>query len=187
MATQKKPKRERYVSPVGEAKWAHLHSPKAPFQQGGQPRYQVDFVFDPNDPEAKAWAGGIEAERKRAGTATLFKPEKNEQDQPTGRWFVTLKTGEQYPPQLFDAQGQALAAGTRIGNGSKIRCAYTIVPFSGFGGGVTLYLSAVQVVELRHFDGRTASDFGFPVEEGGGFDMGDPNDAPPPEDDLVPF
>ena len=42
-----KEKRERKLTPIGEAKWAHLDKPKAPYQGKGEPKYQLDVIFDP--------------------------------------------------------------------------------------------------------------------------------------------
>ena len=55
-----KPKKDVKLTPPGEAKWAHVHTPKAPFEGKGEPKYQIDVVFDPaNNEQWKAWANAL--------------------------------------------------------------------------------------------------------------------------------
>jgi hypothetical protein len=201
-------KRERLLSPVGECKWCHVHSPKPAYVEPGsgkakgEPKYQVDVVFDPTDPEWRKWAADLTAQIKALPVQTdkrtgqqlqkqqPLKRELDEADQPTGRWYVTFKTGAKFRPGVFDRKGSPVPESVLIGNGSKVRVNYTPAEYEGFGGGVALYLNAVQVVELVEYQPQTADRYGFPVEAGtNGAD--DPfgeefPDAPPPDDDL-PF
>jgi len=157
-------KKQRFTTPIGEAKWAHVHKPKAPFagaEDKGM-KYMIDIVFDPKDPAWAKWGADLRAMSQ--GLKLPIKKEVDENDVPTGRLFVTFKTGEKYPPGVFDKYGKTIPDSVMIGNGSKARVAYTVNAYDGFGGGINLYLSAVQIVELVEYKGRTADAYGFEVE-----------------------
>ena len=188
---KKTEKRVTKISPIGEAKWAHVQEPKAPFagdsNKGAQ--YMIDVVFSLDDP---AWAGWL-ADLKKVVTAlpqqtnpdtgekiphqSLLHKEKNEAGEPTGRFYFTSKTSAKYKPGLFDAKRNPLPDGTLIGNGSKVRVAYTENVYEAFGGGVNLYLEGVQVLKLVEFQRRSAAALGF-VEEAGESIVQDSDSAP---------
>lgn len=184
----------RKITPVGEAKWAHIAKPKAPFkdEQGrtkGDPKYQIDVVFDPKaDPTWAEWAKAVMAQikalpeevDKRTGDKMQkqnpIKRELDANDQPTGKFYVTFKTSEKFKPPMFDRYGKPLDENTMIGNGSKVRVAYVENVYTAFGGGINFYLNAVQVLELVELGNRSATSYGFdaeaaPVED----DSFDPN------------
>ncbi len=157
-------KKEKHVTPVGIAKWAHLNTPKPAFAGDKGAKYQIDVLFDPNDAEWKEWGAKIKqmlADTK--GKNSPFKQEKDQEDNPTGKWFVTFKTSEQFKPGLFDKYGKQISETVLIGNGSKVRVNYNPREYEGFGGGLALYLNAVQVLELVEYTGRSADAYGFDV------------------------
>jgi hypothetical protein len=168
-------KKERIVTPVGEARWAHVQKPKPAFDERGEPHFQIDVVFDKDDPAWKQWATDLMARVKalpvklKAGEPmphqTPIKKEVDQDDQPTGRFFVTFKTGAKFKPGLFDKYGKPLAETVLVGNGSKVRVNYTPSEYEGFGGGIALYLNAVQVLELVEYKAQTADAFGFECEK----------------------
>lgn len=190
-------KKQRFTTPVGEAKWAWLTTPKAPFKGDATKgaKYMIDVIFDVNDPKWKEWASGLKAAinalpvqvDKATGTAKAkqmpIKRELDENDQPTGRFYVTFKTGEQFRPQVFDRYGQPLAENALVGNGSKVRISYVTGEYKEFGGGIALYLNAVQVVELVEYKSHDARSYGFEVETAPAAAGG------PPQEDLeaLPF
>ena len=180
-------KKTRYVTPIGEAKWAWLTKPKAGFagDPNKDPKFMIDVVFDiTKDPAWAKWGADLRAMSK--GLKLPIKKELDANDQPTGRFFVTFKTGEKYPPGVFDKYNQAVPESVLVGNGSKVRVAYTVNEYDGFGGGINLYLSAVQVVDLVEYKGRGAEGYGFtaePIPQGAMASAGGPPQA---EDDL-PF
>jgi len=53
-----------------------------------------------------------------------------------------------------------------IANGSTVRVNWSHGFYTQGGGGVSLYLNSVQVIELIEWEGGSASDYGFGVEEG---------------------
>ena len=64
-------KREKLLSPIGEAKWIYIHKPKSPYvdkktgKSKGGPKYQISVVFDESDPAWGPWAKKI-TEKVRA-------------------------------------------------------------------------------------------------------------------------
>ena len=94
---------------------------------------------------------------------------------PTQAWLLWLMSPNLITANLADAlpvtsggnglstiptNGQLL-----IGNGSKVRVAYTENVYEPFGGGINLYLNAVQVIELVEYQNKSAQAYGFDVEE----------------------
>lgn len=171
-------KKVRKVTPIGEAKWAHLQKPKQPFKDEsgrvmGTPKYQIDVVFSADDPAWKAWATSV-ADQIRAMPETVdkhtgekmkkqnpIKRELDENDQPTGKFYVTFKTAEKFKPPVYDRAGNLIDK--QIGNGSKVRVSYIEYIYTAFGGGLSFYLNAVQVMELTEFQSQSPAAFGFDV------------------------
>jgi hypothetical protein len=193
-------KKKRLLTPVGFAKWAHLHAPKEPFKDKngrvqGDPKYMIDVCFSPDDPAWKLWAGELKAAIKALPVQMdkvtkqpipkqiPIKPEIGGDDQPTGRYFVTFKTGEQFKPGVFDRYGNVME-NPKLGNESKIRVAYVTTEYDAFGGGIALYLNAVQVLELVEFQSQSATAYGFDVEPAPAVTAGGP---PLAEEDDLPF
>jgi hypothetical protein len=191
-------KKERLVTPIGFAKWAYLNKPKQFMENGkpkGNPKYEIEVHFDPANPEWKAWAGELQkmfaavpaqfnSAKEPISKQPLFKKELDEvTDQPTGRWFVTFKTGEKFKPGIFDRHGENLPDSVMVGNESRVRVNYSPNSYTAFGGGINLYLNAVQVLDLIEHQSKSAKSFGFEVEPVSAGKAGGPPQA---EDDL-PF
>lgn len=162
-------KKPRYVTPTGFAKWAWVHKAKAPFagDPNKDPKYMIDVCFDPKDPAWEKWGRELRAvaESLAKGAKLPLKPEMDEADQKTGRFYVTFKTGEKFKPGVFDRYGNPIPENVMIGNESKVQVSYTVNHYEGFGGGINLYLSAVKVMELVEYKGRSAEAYGFEVEQ----------------------
>lgn len=187
-------KKLRKVTPIGEAKWANVHTPKAAFKDDhgtkGEPKYQIDVVFSSDKPEWSEWAKAVmdelrampEQTDKKTGETikkqSPIKRELDETDNPTGRFYVTFKTNARFKPGVFDRFGQPIPESVLVGNGSMVRVSYTENVYPGFGGGINFYLNAVQVVDLVEYKSQNASAFGFPVEE---------NTNTAPEESSIPF
>jgi hypothetical protein len=180
-------KRESRVSPLGEAKWAHVHTPKDAFEGEGEGKFQIDVVFEPGG-EWDALGNEIEAAYKK-NPKYKHKPLKKEMDQNdehTGRYYITFKTGAQYPPKVFDKYGKDIPSDVNVGNGSTVRVNYTMDHYDHRGNkGITFYFNAIQVTDLVEYKGKNADDYGFEVEEGVADVFGGPDDRPddPPFDD----
>ena len=175
-------KKERKITPLGEAKWAHVRVPKAPFKDEhgnvkGEPKYMIDVIFSKDDPKWEAWAKNVmdtikalpEQVDKKTGEKLKkqipIKRELDENDNPTGRFYVTFKTGAKFKPGVFDRYGRAIPEEILVGNGSMVHVSYTEASYSAFGGGLTFYLNAVQVVDLVEYKSQNAAALGFSVED----------------------
>jgi len=197
-----KPQRE--LTPVGEAKWAHLQTPKVAFtdERGhtkGDPKYQVDVYFAKDDPAWSTWATKVMAKMrglpdqidKRSGESmkkqTPIKRELDEAEQQTGRFYVTFKTSDRFKPGVFDKYGAVLPENVLIGNGSKVRVSYLENVYEAFGGGINFYLNAVQVLELVEFQSQTAESYGFDVVSAAPVGSGFEAPAFVDGDDSIPF
>lgn len=150
------------VTPFATVKWAHLFEPRPGFKPTDAPKYEVTLVFDPSD---TAWGELIEtwAEEvtKAKGKNSNVKPELDKAGGMTGMQQVSFKTGAPFPPKVLDIKGSPIAP-CKIANGSVARVAYTTKPYIGLGGGVTLYLSSVQISELEVYeDNPFAADLPF--------------------------
>ena len=188
-----KEKKVRKVTPLGEAKWAHLHTPKAPFKDEfgnvkGTPKYMIDVIFSKDDPKWAEWAKNLMAAinalpeqidkktNEKLKKQMPIKRELNEKDEPTGRFYVTFKTSDKFKPGVLDRYGNLIPENVLIGNGSMVYISYTEDTYPAFGGGITLYLNGVQVQDLVEYKAQTAAAYGFSVE-----------DAPAIEDNEIPF
>lgn len=77
--------------------------------------------------------------------------------------------GEKVTLTIYDSKGKRIKKPPIIRGGSVVKVAGTIRGYEGFGGGVTLSISAVQVIELSQggSDLEDGSGFGFGEEEEG--------------------
>tara|TARA_B100001057_G_scaffold368213_1_gene371676 strand:+ start:190 stop:774 length:585 start_codon:yes stop_codon:yes gene_type:complete len=152
------------ISVVGEAIYPHLNKPDVRFNEAGE--YKVTLKVAKSDaPEMlKLYTKAIDDSLKLAsdshkgkGIKNAPRPYTEENDyvffkfkmKATG---VNQKTKEKFSqrPQLFDAKKTPIPLSTLIWGGSKIRVAYTLVPYYTpmLGAGITARLKAVQVLEL---------------------------------------
>jgi len=67
----------------------------------------------------------------------------------TGERTVTMASGEKYRPPVFDAQNNKVPPSVVIGGGSLIKVQVTVNPYDGFGGGINLYIDAIQLLKLE--------------------------------------
>ena len=73
-------------------------------------------------------------------------------------------------PDVFDATGRQLKNPPRVGSGSELKLNVTIQDYETDGGktiGARFELNAVQIIKLVQGGQRSASDYGFGVEEDG--------------------
>jgi len=92
-------------------------------------------------------------------------------------------------PKLFDAKGKPMAIdGPAIYGGSIIKMAAKAVPYymaQENAVGVSLYLEAVQVIDLVSGGGRSASAYGFGAEDGYEHEDADDHSGGPFNDENV--
>lgn len=179
------PKRAIESSPRGEALWAKVLG--EPQGYDNDPKaWTVSLLLDPADPETIAFVEKLEAafeelHGKGAKVATHGWPfaEETVKDEkgravPTGKLKVNFKRKELWPsgdpmapPVVMDSKKNSWPQGQLIGNGSKIKVAYSTFPWtgrSGGGKGMSLDLHAVQVLELVSYEKGDVDPF---VEEDG--------------------
>ena len=155
------------VSPVGIAEFCWLEKPQPPFDDGGQAKYNVTLAVNPDEPAVKEWVLGIKALTK------LDKGWPWKIDEESGNLFVRFASYK--PVTIVDSKRQPLSAGIFPGSGSELRIAYTVNEYKGFGGGINLYLNAVQVIKLVEQSTQV------PFEETEGYVGGKTEDEPKEE------
>lgn len=188
-----KTERKRIITPVGTAKYPRLEVPDTKFKPEGE--YRVQLVLDPNNAEAKKFLDLVRSladeacDSERAGlkpvkakTLTTYYPFRDEygpDGEPTGNVEVLCKTLASFTDAegnsvskklpLFDASGAPITKTLNIGSGSKICVACEVVPFyapASNQAGISLRMRAVQIIELKTWQGGTAEKFGFAKTEG---------------------
>lgn len=180
--------KEQFITPAGEASFPWIQKPKTQFNPEGS--YTLELKLDPNVPEVAALIEQLESETK-AHFAELASKDKSKKslattcrtpvcadvDRETGQetGLVVLKFKSSYRPGLFDAKRNPIGDEPMVGSGSIVKVAYSKNFYPGFGGGMNLYLNAVQVLKLVEFGGKGSCPSGFGEEEGG-FEA----DQPPP-------
>lgn len=161
-----KKKAETIISPQGVAAYAWVHKPDTKFDDEG--KFKVDLVIEKKDADdkAKAFLKMLSSKDKK-----LVKDgDKGKNEEFKGKWHVTFKSS--YAPDLRDAKKQKLPADVKVYSGDVIRVAFSMAEYEAFGGGYTLYLNAIQLIEKRNF-GTSAGDAfdeveGYTAETGPG-------------------
>ena len=72
-------------------------------------------------------------------------------DKKTGELHLEATSGEKFRPPVYDAKGNALPLKVvrKIGGGSVFKLDVTVNPYTGFGGGINLYINSIQLIELK--------------------------------------
>lgn len=163
-------KKERFVTPVGIAVYPKLNTVDVyqPVDKKGRPsgaekrRYITRLALEQAD-LAKVQA--FLKQKAKELLPDIDEPKlpikKNKKD---GSLTLEATSGEKYRPAVFDAKNNKIPPSVIIGGGSKIRLDVSINGYDGFGGGINLYINAVQVLELVE-GGQSKSSF----EEAEGF------------------
>jgi hypothetical protein len=177
-------KKIRKVLPAGIAVYPKLNAIDVyqPTDKKGRPngaekrRYITYIKYDDEDHRAvDAWLKKV---AKELGVEDGKMPWKK--DKKTGDLLLVATSGEKYQPLIVDAKNKKIPNSRVIGGGSKLRPSVTVNAYDGFGGGINLYLNAVQVLDLKE------SDFGkSPFDEQEGFEQED-EEGDAPEFDAAP-
>ncbi|QFU04556.1 hypothetical protein FIU82_05940 [Pseudoalteromonas sp. THAF3] len=214
MAKAKNPK---YTSPRAIASYPYLNKPD---EFKGACRFKADLVMDRdvaapliekcedalkafvekhNEQVADGSKKGKKLNLKKA-LATGLPFDEHEEDEDKVVFKVkqnAVVNGDKVRLVYYDAKGTRIKKAPIIRGGSTIKVSGTIRGYEGFGGGVTLSISAVQIIDLSEggADLEDGSAFGFEEEDGfeadayeegfeededGSFDA---DDAPDDEDD----
>ena len=145
------------IAPEGIAHYPFLTRPYTQFDPDGV--YKITLEIDKKADDVSDFINKIEEASKD------MKQRPYSLDEETGNYMVVFKS--KYAPALFDASNQKIGSEVRIGADSTVRVAFTPKAYDGFGGGIKLYLKAVQVITLVEGAAMDASAFGFDELEGG--------------------
>ena len=184
----------RMTSPKGVAKYPKLSEPDTRFKEDGE--FNTKLLLDADaattkefiavlKAAAEAAAEDAKADLKPAKKTTLevhypFKAEIDPNSgEETGNIELSFKTAATYKTKdgevinrkipLFDTKGKRIERKINVGSGSIIKVNFTPGPFymaNGNKAGITLYLEAVQIIQLKEWKGATAESYGFGQEEG---------------------
>jgi hypothetical protein len=152
------------ISAMGEAVYPHLNKPDVKFSEAGE--YKVTLKVKKSD------ASKMLGEYKQAIDDSLIKAEKENKGKTiksapipyteegdyvffkyklkaTGTNFKTKEKFSQRPA-LFDAKNNPIDTATLIWGGSKMKIAYSLVPYFTpmLGAGITARIKAGQVIEI---------------------------------------
>jgi hypothetical protein len=146
------------VSPKGKASWPKLFKPDTRFNPDGV--YSTGLVVPPKD--AKEFQEKIQEvfvdEFGQSKLAKASMPWKEDED---GNVVFSFKSKRK--PMVVDSTGKAINEELPVGGGSTIKVAAGLNAYNAGGRiGVSMYLNAVQIVELVEY---SSSPFG--KEEGG--------------------
>lgn len=176
--------RELIVSPRGEALWAKVLGEPTAYEDNPK-AWTVSLLLDPNDPETIAFVERLEkafedfhgAKAKVAAHGWPFGDEtiKDEKGRPvpTGKVKFNFKRKQETArgaikdaPVVVDSKKNLWPEEQLIGNGSKIKVAFTPWPWSGPSGkGMSLELESLQVVELVSYSKEAVTE-AFAEEDG---------------------
>ncbi|MCP4393118.1 MAG: hypothetical protein GY804_02460 [Alphaproteobacteria bacterium] len=161
--------KETFTTPKCVVEWAHLQQPQAA-QGKFKETYKITVVLDAKDEAHKALLSqikklGLEKNKglKTGDKGYPIKYHVDEDDNRTGLFTVTFKS--QYGAiKTFDAQANIILRDQNfIANGSVCKVSWS---YGFYEDGVSMYLMAVQVIDLIEWQGGSAEDYGFGEEEG---------------------
>jgi hypothetical protein len=175
--------RQMLTTPVGDAYWAKCFEPEEDRFDEGKPRcWSISWAKDQGDKETLALMQTIEEEfarihgdgAKPSKNAWPFKEQTDKEGNPTGLMEFRFKKNETtkkgmvlQAPAVYDSHKNLWPAGELIGNGSKVKVAFSAWGWEDKFGkkGVSLSFEALQVLDLVAYE-RTAPADAFGVENG---------------------
>lgn len=188
MAETKK-KLAKLNTPIGEARWCWLYEPDTRFKDDGE--YHVDLVLNAENPKVKEIVAKIKTtyeeykatlddpkKAKKEPKHLGFEPETDDNGDETGNLIFKFKAKairvnkkgervEKTPPAVFDSKLKQIKEPIPIYNGTTMIVNFSPSGyFNGTNNGVTLYLNAVQIINLVSGGNGDAKDYGFGEEEG---------------------
>lgn len=160
--------KEAFMTPRGEIQWATI-SGQGKENLSGRLQYTVDIVCDPEDAQPaidaiqKLWDEN-KPKGAKAPKSTGYKEDEDGRIRFTLKTDVTYPSGDQKTIKVYDAKAQLTTLEDKVGNGSTGRASgLASVYESGANKGVTLYLDALQVINLIPYTGGAAK---FGQEDG---------------------
>ena len=192
---------QNYVTCKGKAIYPHLRTPD--MYEGTDLGFTIRLM--PSVEDAQKFEEFLRAELDKAASLPEFAGKKlNDRnaligmgETQEGDTVFKFKTKSTYRTKsgdvmnrvipIYDSQGKPLPKNVDVGHGSIVKVAFTIHPYykTKTIKGLTLYLNAVQVLELvERSDERSAEAFGFGAEAGGYMSPGGSTES---EDMELPF
>lgn len=176
-------KRKQYVTAKGKAFYPNLRTPN--MFEGNDLGFDCRVIFSAE--ETERMKEFLHRELEKAASLPEFAGKKLDEgdffiglgETKEGDTYFKFKTKSTYKTKsgevkdrvvpIFDSAGKPLPKNVDVGHGSIVKVAYTINPFYKTRKikGLTLYLNAVQVIELVKRGERDAGSYGFGAEEGG--------------------
>lgn len=171
------------TTPVGNAYWAKCFEPEEDRFDEGKPRcWSISWALDQDCQATLALMQTIEEEfarihgdgAKPSKNAWPFKEQTDKDGKPTGLMEFRFKKNETtkkgmvlQAPAVYDSHKNLWPAGELIGNGSKVKVAFSAWGWEDKFGkkGVSLSFEALQVLDLVPYE-RTAPADAFGVENG---------------------
>jgi hypothetical protein len=168
-----------FTLPKGTLVFPKLNKPD---DYKGVKKYKLRIKF--NDEDHRKVDAYLRKLLPEGGKLPWYKDKKN------GELTLKAASGEKYPPQLLDAKGREIPRSkVEVGGGTVAKVNVKAKSYDGFGGGVTLYINYVQILDLkkRGFDVQEEEGYSYEDDEG---DAGEA-EAPKPDtedlDDDIPF
>lgn len=169
-----------FATPKGEIQWATLTGAGKP-DLNGRPKYTIDIVCTPEDaaPVIKQLDDLWEEEKPKGAKAPKSTGYKELED---GRIKFTLKTDPVYPSgdpktiKIYNAAAKQVNIEDKIGNGSTGRASGMAAIYDAgvAARGITLYLDAVQIINLVKYTGGSSA---FEADDSGDFDGSEATDG----------
>lgn len=171
------------TTPVGTAYWAKCFEPEEDRFDEGKPRcWSISWALDQDCQATLALMQTIEEEfarihgdgAKPSKNAWPFKEQNDKDGNPTGLMEFRFKKNETtkkgmvlQAPAVYDSHKNLWPAGELIGNGSKVKVAFSAWGWEDKFGkkGISLSFEALQVLDLVPYE-RTAPADAFGVENG---------------------
>jgi hypothetical protein len=130
--------------------------------------------------DAQAAKKGVAAAKALEITTPISEEMDEETGEPTGRLIIKAKTSAEYKDKktnemvavrvpVFDAKAKPVKGRTKAGKGTIAKISGTLSEYVSASikkAGLTLYLDAVQILELVEYGGD-GSSYGFEAEEDG--------------------
>jgi hypothetical protein len=175
--------RQLHVSPLGDAWWAKVFEPADGYEEEDPRAWSIELALDPGDPDTIAFIEKIEAlydelhgaGAKQAKNCWPFADQKDRDNNPTGlmrfrfkRTETSAKGNLMSPPVIVDAKKNPWPADCLIGNGSKVKVAFTHWGWTekrSGAKGISLTLESLQVLDLVPYE-RVDASSAFGEEEG---------------------
>lgn len=185
MANKKREHTFSEVTPRGVAVYPHLDAPDTKFDAAGVYTLKLNLPAEEAEPIIEKLEQLREEFREKVKEQANGKKVKDadlpvsENEDGTFTFSFKMKaSGEKdgrkwtRKPAIFDASGIPVKAGVKVGGGSIVRVAFEASAFytALVGLGVTLRLNAVQIIELKSWGERSATQFGFEQEDGFSFE-----------------